>query len=56
MTEIEHGGFVGPTPMGLHGGQSLIEVSHDPPRPIGELSCPNRKENGGKDNNIMFTT
>jgi hypothetical protein len=42
---------VGPMPMELHGGQSLIKVLHSPPRPIGIITPKSQRKNG-EDNNI----
>jgi hypothetical protein len=35
---------VGPMPMGLRGGQSLIKVLHSPPRPIGIITPKSPRE------------
>ena len=48
MTEIEHGGSVGPTPMELRDGKCLIEVSHNPSRPIGIIMPKIIKERNGE--------
>jgi hypothetical protein len=39
---------VGPMPMGLRGGQSLIKVLHSPPRPIGIITPKSQREKGRK--------
>jgi hypothetical protein len=39
---------VGPMPMGLRDGESLIEVLHSPPRPIGIITPKSQREMGRK--------
>jgi hypothetical protein len=44
---------MGPMPMELHGGQSLFEVLHSPPRPIGIIT-PIFTGNGDNNNAIYL--